>query len=108
MNQRNYAKPYMITNLNLDNSKDPEIEHSFIADYDYSFHSSSFMVSFEAKEFEMNDCCHFLLDVDAYPFIDYNNIWLECSLIFSEFRKKSTKEVEVNFKKGINKRKFSL
>lgn len=47
----------------------------------FAFTSKEIILKYQKEDYEVNDIFHLKLEIEAYPFINDENIFLECELM---------------------------
>jgi len=107
-----YAQPYSLFELSPKSKKkekgEEQGQQAFFApaninEESTSFISKTFFVKFMEDSIPLNDVCHYLLEIHAFPDINNTPIVLQCELMFFDFSALSKKD-----ENGIEKISFFI
>lgn len=52
--------------------------------YDFDFYSKAFIIRYQEEIIELDDMCHFRIELNAYPDLDEQNFFLEVEFLFAD------------------------
>jgi len=52
--------------------------------FDFDFYSKAFIIRYQEEIIELDDMCHFRIELNAYPDLDEYNFFLEVEFLFAD------------------------
>lgn len=52
--------------------------------FDWAFYSKAFTIRYQDEEIDLDDICHFRIEIDAFPYFDEDNIFFVVELLFAD------------------------
>jgi hypothetical protein len=80
------ANTDVINNYNLPDGSEKIVMQAHVFDRLSAFCSRSFIIRYCDEEIQLNDICFFRIELDAYPSYKDPVLFLECELMFSEYK----------------------
>lgn len=85
--------PYTITNAFKDRDSSYLLNGAKLDEDSLAFTTKEIILKYQKEDYEINDIFHLKLEIEAYPFINDENVYIECELLHCPLNNNSKNNV---------------